>query len=61
MPVFVAPASVACDPARPSDASPVPHAYALVGYEYASLAAGGSYEVLLCLACGRVAYTSLPD
>lgn len=50
-----------CDPALPSRLSPVPHAYEVAGTEYGSLGGGGSYDVLACRACGRIAYEPLPD
>ena len=50
-----------CDPTKPSDESPIPHAYDEIGEEYGSLADGGSYTVLQCAVCGRVAYSQLPD
>jgi hypothetical protein len=51
----------ACDPTKESRLSPVPHAYEVVGEEYGSLADGGSYEVLRCHCCGRVAYSPMGD
>jgi hypothetical protein len=53
--------TAACDPAKPNAESPVPHDYEVIGEEYGSLASGGSYEVLECRVCGRVAYSPLPD
>lgn len=50
-----------CDPAKPSNLSPAPHDYKEIGEEYGSLAAGGSYEILECRVCGRIAYSPLPD
>jgi hypothetical protein len=50
-----------CDPALPSAESPVPHDYKTIGTDYGSLADGGSYEVLCCRVCERVAYSPLPD
>lgn len=50
-----------CDRSLESRLSPVPHDYKVVGTEYGSLAEGGSYTELRCRACGRVAYSPLPD
>lgn len=50
-----------CDRTKPSDQSPWPHNYEHHGYEYASLIEGGSYEILKCQRCGRIAYQMLPD
>jgi hypothetical protein len=53
--------SVLCDPELPSALSPVPHDYDVIGLEDGSLADGGSYEILRCKACRRIAYSQLPD
>jgi hypothetical protein len=53
--------AVACDPTKESRLSPVPHEYEATGEDYGSLADGGSYDVLTCRVCGRVAYSALPD
>jgi hypothetical protein len=50
-----------CDPTKPTSESPAPHDYETVGEEYGSLASGGSYDVLKCQNCGRVAYSPMPD
>lgn len=50
-----------CDPEKESRLSPVPHDYELIDEEYGSLADGGSYDVLKCRRCGRVAYSQMPD
>jgi uncharacterized OB-fold protein len=50
-----------CDPRKPSQRSPVPHLYEEAGEEYESLGNGGSYYVLKCKNCGRVAYSPMPD
>lgn len=50
-----------CDPTKMSRDSPVPHRYVVVDEEYDSLANGGSYDVLRCTVCGRIAYSPLPD
>lgn len=50
-----------CDRAKESRRSPVPHDYEVTGEDYGALGAGGSYEVLTCRRCGRVAYSPLPD
>lgn len=50
-----------CDPKKTSRQSPEPHDYEVIGEEYGSLADGGSYEILKCKACGRIAYSQLPD
>ena len=55
-----------CDPELSSAQSPVPHDYARAtdlgddGFEHGSLA-GGSYEILRCRSCHRIAYKPLPD
>lgn len=41
--------------------SPVPHDYEMVGEEYGSLDSGGSYDILKCRVCGRVAYSPIAD
>lgn len=50
-----------CDRTKPNAESPVPHDYAEEGQEYGSLAEGGSYDIFVCRACGRRAYSQLPD
>jgi len=50
-----------CNPLLPSAHSPVPHDYAVTDTEYGDLGSGGSYEVLECQACQRIAYRPLPD
>lgn len=52
---------VECDSTKESRLSPVPHDYEHVGEEYGSLADGGSYDVLKCRNCDRVAYSQMPD
>ena len=50
-----------CDPAKESRLSPVPHSYTSVGQEDGSLSDGGSYDILKCTSCGRVAYVPIAD
>lgn len=50
-----------CDPAQPTQSSPAPHDYEVVGAEYDSLANGGSYDILRCRRCGRIAYSPIAD
>lgn len=50
-----------CDPHLESRLSPIPHDYEVVGDEDGSLADGGSYDVLKCRRCGRVAYSPIAD
>ena len=50
-----------CDPAKESRLSPVPHSYTSVGQEDGSLSDGGSYDILKCTSCGRVAYAPIAD
>jgi hypothetical protein len=52
---------VNCDPTKESRLSPVPHDYEHVGEEYGSLGDGGSYDILKCRVCGRVAYSPMAD
>ena len=52
---------VQCDRSQPSRTSPVPHDYEVTGDEDGSLADGGSYDVLTCRRCGRVAYSPVAD
>lgn len=52
---------VRCDRTKESARSPVPHAYEVTGAEYDSLSNGGSYDILTCQACGRIAYSSMAD
>lgn len=55
------PPNAACDPTKESRLSPVPHDYETVAEEYGSLGGGGSYDVLRCRVCGRVAYSAMAD
>lgn len=50
-----------CSKGEESRNSPVPHDYKHVDDDYGSLGDGGSFEVLCCIVCGRVAYSPLPD
>ena len=53
--------AVTCDRRKPSAWSPVPHDYEEIDEEYGGLADGGSYYVLKCKSCSRVAYSPMPD
>lgn len=53
--------AVKCDPDLPGSQSPVPHDYESAGEEYGSPGDGGSYEILRCRSCKRIAYQPLPD
>lgn len=55
------PTTAACDRAKESRLSPVPHDYEETDQDYGSLADGGSYDVLKCRACGRIAYSQMAD
>lgn len=50
-----------CDKTKESRLSPVPHTYKKIDTEYGSLGDGGSYDVLECTECGRVAYSPIGD
>lgn len=50
-----------CDKTKPNNLSSVPHDYENVGEEYGSLGDGGSYDVLKCKVCGRIAYSMMAD
>jgi uncharacterized OB-fold protein len=50
-----------CDPQKQSNQSPVPHVYEEIGEDYGSLGDGGSYFMLKCKNCGRVAYSPMSD
>lgn len=50
-----------CDKTLESRLSPVPHSYDVVGTEEGSLSDGGTYDVLECRRCGRVAYSMVAD
>ena len=50
-----------CDPTKESRLSPVPHSYNSIGQEDGSLSDGGSYDILRCENCGRVAYSPIAD
>ncbi len=50
-----------CDPTKETRKSPVPHSYENVGEEYDSLGNGGSYDILKCRNCGRIAFSPIAD